>query len=307
MEHHLHSGDRDRRTLRIGVAVTLGYVVLAFVAGLLAHSLALLSEAGHNFTDVLALLLSWYGLHLAARPADESRTYGYQRAGVMAAFFNVLLLFALTAVIVVEAVARWRSPVAVHSHVMLVVGAIGVAVNAVVAIALRHGSDVNLRAAFVHMVGDAVSSGLIIVGALVIAATGASLADPLLSLIIAGFIAWTGWDVLRETINILLEGAPRGIHPEEVAGGLRRLPGVENVHDMHIWSLGSHTHALSCHICIADIPPSESESILRAAQKFLAERYAILHTTIQFEYGLCALSEGCALLPAAAPPHSHQH
>lgn len=294
---HLHSGGSggERRRLQIGAAITLAYVLLALSAGVWAHSLALISEAGHNLTDFLALLLSWYGLYLAAKPADESRTYGYQRAGVVAAFLNVLTLFAVTVFIVVEAVERFRSPVHVHSGPMLVVGAIGVAMNAGIALSLRHHHDVNLRAAFLHMVGDAVSTALVIVGGLVIAATGATIVDPLLSLIIAGFIAWTSWDVLHETLNILLEGTPRGVRPEEVASALKEVHGVENVHDMHIWSLGSHSHALSCHVCIADIPPSESEAILRSLQQRLAERYGILHTTFQFEYGLCALSEGCAL------------
>lgn len=302
---HLHapSNERDRRTLQISATLTLAYVVLALAAGVWAHSLALISEAGHNLTDFLALLLSWFGVYLQGKPADEIKTYGYQRAGVLAAFINVLTLLALTLFIVAEAISRFRSPVPVHSRPMLVVGAIGVVMNAGIALALQRGKDVNLRAAFLHMVGDAVSTGLVIAGAVMIAATGRVVIDPILSLIIAGFIAWTSWGVLHETLNILLEGSPRGIRPEDVVRALCQVSGVVSVHDMHIWSLGSHAHALSCHVCIADIPPSASEVILHAVQAQLAERYHIHHSTIQFEYGPCAIVEGCAITPA--PDHHH--
>lgn len=304
---HTHShGARDRRALQISAAVTLAYVGVALGVGLWAHSLSLVSEAGHNLTDFLALLLGWLGIVLQDKPANASKTYGYQRAGVMAAFLNVLTLLGLTVFIVAEAVLRLRSPVVVHSRPMLIVGAVGVVMNAGIAWALHRGSrDVNMRAAFLHMIGDAVSTGLVILGALAIAWTGRMAIDPILSLVIAGFIAWTSWDILRETVNILLEGSPRGVRPSEVALALGAITGVEGVHDMHIWSLGAHSHALSCHIRIADIPPSASDAILRRVQALLAEKYAIRHTTIQFEYALCPLSEGCAM-GAEMPAHAHE-
>ncbi|MGH9535246.1 MAG: cation diffusion facilitator family transporter [Terriglobales bacterium] len=298
--HHTHgpAADAGSRALRIGAAVTLAYVVFTLVVGIWGHSLALISESAHNLTDFLALLLSWLAVYLQAKPADQSRTFGYQRAGVLAAFLNVLTLLVLTLFIVADAIARLHAPGPVHAGWMLVAGIVGVAMNAAIALSLPRHHDLNLRGAFLHMMGDAVSTGLIVIGAIVISVTGKTVIDPALSLVIAGFILWTSWGVFRETLNILLEGAPRGILPDQVAGELLALPGVQGVHDLHIWSLGSQAHALSAHIRIADIPPSESDAILRRVRQRLGDRFHIHHTTVQFENQWCDSGECCQLPPS---------
>jgi cobalt-zinc-cadmium efflux system protein len=308
---HMHAHDHDARSQRgltLGAAVTLAYVLVALVAGLATHSLALLSEAGHNFTDFLALLLSWVGVYLLGKPPNESKTWGYHRAGVLAAFVNALTLGVITVLIVVEAVERFRHPVAVHTGPMFWVAIAGLLMNAAIAWSLLHGrSDVNVRAAFLHMVGDAVSTALVVVGALLIHWTGASIIDPLLSLVIAAFILWSGWDVLKESVEILLEASPRGVRSEDVARDLNNVEGVRSVHDMHIWSLGSAARALSCHIQIADIPPSQSAGILDRIRCLLADRYHIHHTTIQFENNVCDMSNGCVVSCRESHPEEHSH
>ncbi|MGH9478199.1 MAG: cation diffusion facilitator family transporter, partial [Terriglobales bacterium] len=254
MHEHAHHGHAaaDRRTRAIitfSALATLAYVVLAFVVGLRAHSLALLSEAGHNLTDFLALALTFVGVYFQSKPPTSAKSFGYHRAGVLTALANVITLFVITVLIVVEAAGRLRAPEAVATGAMLWVAVIGLVMNSVIAWLLERGQhDVNIRAAFVHMLGDALAAALVIVAALVIARTGWTILDPLLSLVIAGLILLSGWDVLRETLNILLEGTPRGVRSEQVAATLSGIEGVRSVHDLHIWSLGSQSHALSAHV-----------------------------------------------------------
>jgi cobalt-zinc-cadmium efflux system protein len=300
---HAHAGTGAR--LRWSLLATLAFVVVEFAAGLKAHSLALLSDAGHNFTDALALLLAWFAFYVESKPPNETKTYGYQRAGVLAAFVNALALVALAGFIFYESYQRLSRPQPVADAIMIGVAAAGLAVNLGIMLGLRSASrrDLNIRSAFVHMLGDAVSSAAIIVGGILIALSGYLWIDPALSIFIGGLILWTAWDIVKESLNILLEGLPRGLRLETVIEEIRRIPGVIDVHDVHIWSLGSHSHALSCHVMIADVPPSSSEAILRSVNELLARRFHITHTTIQFEHALCEISgTGCA-----AAQHEHQH
>ncbi|MDE3165613.1 MAG: cation transporter [Acidobacteriota bacterium] len=280
--------------------------MVELAAGFQAHSLALLSDAGHNFTDALALALSWAGVYLESKPADEVKTYGYHRAGVLAAFVNALTLVGLSLWILYEAVTRLRAPEAVHENVMMAVAALGLAVNAGIMLALRGAGhdDLNVRGAFVHMLGDALGSVAIIAGAVVIRFTGWQQVDPLLSILLALVVAYTAWDIVHESLNILLEGLPRGMNLVDVATAARGIEGVIGVHDLHIWSLGSSTHALSCHVLIADVPPSASDAILRRINAMLLERFDIGHTTIQFEHVGCTISESGCAIPIHAP---HEH
>ncbi len=292
--HHHHNA--TSRRLRFSLAVTVAFVVLEFVAGLQARSLALLSDAGHNFTDALALLLAWFAFYIESRPASATKTYGYQRAGVLAAFVNALTLVVLSGFIFYESYLRFQAPQRVAEKVMLAVAAAGLLVNVGVMLALRDASrhDLNIRSAFVHMLGDALGSIGIVAGAILIGWTGCYWIDPLLSVLIGLLILWTAWDIIKESLNILLEGLPRGLKLDVVVDAVRKLPGVIDVHDVHIWSLASHTHALSCHVLIDDLPPSASDSILRSVNDLLASRFDIHHTTIQFEHALCAISaSGC--------------
>lgn len=302
--HHHHHDGATGRTLGWSAAATVVFVAIEVGAGFSAHSLALLSDAGHNFTDALALLLAWFGFYLQSRPADETRTYGYHRAGVLCAFVNALTLVALSAWIIYEAITRLQQPEEVSAGIMLVVAAIGLVLNGGVMLALRQASrhDINVRSAFLHMLGDALGSAAIIGGAIAIHYTGWVRLDPALSIVIAALVVWTAWDIIRESLNILLEGLPRGLRLGDVTSGMCEIEGVLDVHDLHIWSLGSSTHALSCHVLIDDVPPSASDAVLKRLNDMLSERFHIAHTTVQFEHASCAISEtGCAI------PTRHDH
>jgi cobalt-zinc-cadmium efflux system protein len=314
---HVHAapgGQGAKRTtlvLRISLAATLAYVVVTFVAGLRAHSLALLSESGHNASDFLALLLSFVAVYFHTRPADEARTFGYQRAGVLAAFINAATLIAIALWIGVEAVHRLSIPVIVQPRLMMIVAAAGVVMNGVIA-GLLWGvaRDVNLRSAFLHMAGDTLSTAAVIAGGAGILLTGKNWIDPSLSLLIAALILWSSIGIVRETLNILLEGAPQDVSLPQVRGGMQAVEGVVDVHDLHVWSLGSHSRALACHVTIADIPPSESACILDKLNHVLREHFHIRHTTIQFEHIGCGEVVGC-VTPieemGAGTGHEHSH
>ena len=284
--------------MRFSLAATLAYVVVTFVAGLRAHSLALLSESGHNASDFLALLLSFAAVYFQSRPADDSRTFGYQRAGVLAAFINAATLIVISLWIAVEAVHRLSSPVAVQPKLMMIVAAAGVLMNGVIA-ALLWGvaRDVNLRSAFLHMAGDTLSTAAVIAGGAGILLTGKDWIDPALSLLIAALIFWSSMGIVRETLNILLEGTPRGVSLASIRSGMEEVDGVVNVHDLHVWSLGSQSRALACHVTIADIPPSESACIRVKLNHLLKDHFYISHSTIQFEHIGCEELEGCVVPP----------
>ena len=289
------------------MVATWGFVAVEVVAGLRAHSLALLSDAGHNFTDALALLLAWFGFYLQSRPADQVKTYGYHRAGVLTAFVNALTLVALSVWIFYESWLRLRHPAAVNETVMMFVAGAGILLNGGIMWGLRAArqNDVNIRSAFVHMLGDLLGSLAIIGGALAIRYTGWERVDPLLSILIGMLIVWTAWDIIQESLNILLEGLPRGLELQSVTAAMSRVEGVLDVHDLHIWSLGSSVHALSCHVLIEDVPPSASNCILARINDVLCHQFHIHHTTVQFEHMGCAVSESGCVIPADEPQHHH--
>jgi cobalt-zinc-cadmium efflux system protein len=308
MHAHVHATARTSRLLRVALLLTLGYIAVTVIAGIKAHSLALLSEAGHNVSDFLALLLSWVAVYLAARPPTSTKTFGYHRAGVLAAFVNAASLVIVAIYIFVEAAHRLLNPVAVQPRIMMIVAAAGVAMNGVIAIML-HGSshDVNVRSAFIHMLGDTLSTASVIIGGWAILITGRSWIDPALSFAIAALILWSSFGIIRETLNILLEGTPKGVSMERLAAAMKQVDGVRDVHDLHVWSIGSEMHALSCHIAIADIPPSASEAILREVKERLADGFRIHHTTIQFEHEKCEIAHGCVMPVSVEEAHHHGH
>ena len=313
---HMHAAassagaKRTKTVLRISLVATLAYVLVTFVAGMRAHSLALLSEAGHNVSDFLALLLSFAAVYFQTRPVSDSKTFGYQRAGVLAAFINAATLIAISVWIGIEAVHRLSAPVAVQPRLMMVVAAAGVLMNGAIA-ALLWGvaRDVNMRSAFLHMAGDTLSTAAVIAGGAGILFTGQNWIDPVLSLLIAALILWSSIGIVRETLNILLEGTPRGVSLPEIRSGMEAVEGVINVHDLHVWSLGSQSRALACHVTIADIPPSESACILLNLNHVLKSHFHISHTTIQFEHTGCVELEGCVvpIEEMAAPERAHHH
>jgi len=269
--HSHHHGTASGRVLVWSLFATSAFVVFELAAGIRAHSLALISDAGHNATDALALLLAWFAVYLQTKPADESRTFGYHRAGVLAAFVNALTLVLLSIWILYESWVRLLNPVPVDETTMLWVAAGAMLLNGGIMLGLhRTGEkDINIRGAFLHMLGDLLGSAAIVIGALTIRATGWLRIDPLLSVAISLLVVWTAWDIIRESLNILLEGLPRGLDLSEVSGAIQNIDGVLDVHDLHIWSLGSTSSALSCHVLIEDAAlaerpnPARSESCAR--------------------------------------------
>jgi cobalt-zinc-cadmium efflux system protein len=313
MEACLHShthGPTSGRVLAWSLAATSAFVVIELISGIRAQSLALISDAGHNATDALALLLAWFAVYLQTKPADESRTFGYHRAGVLAAFVNALTLMALSAWILYESWRRIFAPAPVNETVMLVVAAGGLVLNGGIMLGLRRSgaTDINVRGAFIHMMGDLLGAAAIVAGALAIRATGWTQIDPLLSILISLLIIWTAWDITHESLNILLEGSPRGLDLKDVVCAVRDIEGVLDVHDLHIWSLGSNSHALSCHVLITDMPPSQSEHILHKLKHLLSNRFHVHHTTVQFEHMSCTISgTGCVIPVDAGHTHHHVH
>jgi cobalt-zinc-cadmium efflux system protein len=307
MHVHSHDGAGAQKVLRISLGVTAAYIVLLVVAGIRAHSLALISEAGHNLSDFFALLLSLGAVHLQSRPPSATKTFGWHRAGVLAALVNAVSLVAVSAFIFYDAFIRITNPVAVHADVMMKVAAVGVVMNGLIALLLyRSGGDVNLRSVLLHEIGDTLSTAAVIVGGWIILVTGQYWIDSALSFAIGILILWSALGIGKETLNILLEGTPRGLELKRVEAAMRTIPGVNDVHDLHVWSIGSETHALSAHIAIADIPPSVSERILQDVRTCLHEQFRIVHTTIQFEHTICEVAHGC-VIPVDEHLHTHSH
>jgi len=305
--HHHHTTTATGWILWASLVVTLSFTAFEVYAGLRAGSLALLSDAGHNFTDAVALLLAAIGLYFQTRPADHTKTFGYQRAGVIAAFINAVTLIVISLYIFWEAVTRLMHPQPVDDKLMFWVALLALVVNGSIMLALNRGQkgDLNVRAAFVHMMGDAIGAGAIILGAIAIRYTGWTYIDPILSIALGCLIVYTAWDIVNESLNILLEGLPRGIELGGVTKAMAAVPGVLDVHDLHIWTLGSNQHALSSHVLIDDMPHSESEAILKKLAEVCCG-LGIHHTTIQFEHVPCVMSDnGCKM--GADHVHEHDH
>jgi cobalt-zinc-cadmium efflux system protein len=299
-----------QRVLQFSMVLTLAYVVATFYFGLRAHSLALISEAGHNVSDLLAIVLSFVAVYFQSRPATEQKTFGYQRAGVLAAFVNASTLVVLSVWIAIEAIERLSAPVAVQPKLMMIVALAGVVMNGTIATLLwRFSGDVNIRSTFLHMLGDTLSTAAVIVGGAAILFTGLTWIDPALSIVIAGMILWSSVGIVRETLNILLEGTPRNLRLGEIRQAMASVDGVLNVHDLHVWSLGSQSHALASHVTIAEMPMSECGNILTDINCALRDRFHITHTTIQFETTGCETTYGCAAPPEleAVGAHGHHH
>ena len=254
-----------------------------------------------------ASLLSLVAVYLQSRPPSATKTFGYHRAGVLAALINAASLVVISFVIFYEAFRRAQNPQPVQAGLMMWVAAAGVLMNGAIALLLyRSGGDVNIRSALLHEVGDTLSTAAVIVGGWAILATQQYWIDSALSFGIGALILWSSVGILRETMNILLEGTPRGMKLDNLEAAIRKVEGVNDVHDLHVWSIGSESHALSCHIAIADIPPSASERILRDVKEVLQHDFRVVHTTIQFEHVECEVAHGC-IIPVAETEHPHHH
>jgi cobalt-zinc-cadmium efflux system protein len=306
---HAHSHGGTAKILRVSLLVTAAYILLLVVAGLRANSLALLSEAGHNVSDLLALLLSLVAVYIQSRPPDAQKTFGYHRAGVLAAFINAGTLGFIAFYIFYEAFRRVQHPEHVHSGTMMAVAAAGVVMNGAIAWLLYRNTsqDVNVRSVLVHELGDTLATLAVLIGGWAISLTGQNWIDPALSVGIGALILWSSFGILRETLNILLEGMPAGMEAEHIVQHLEEIGGVRGVHDLHVWSIGSDTHALSAHITIADIPLSESDKIMQDIRGALADHFHIHHTTIQFEHEVCDVAHGCNIPVSSHSHHGHSH
>ncbi len=282
---HTHAHSSAGWKVKAALVVTLALVAVEFASGTLAHSLALVSDGWHNLADVPIMVLSWLALYFERRPPDDRKTFGYQRAGVLSAFVSALILAAVGLFVCYEGYQRILHPTQLNTGTMLGVGVLALIINGGITLALAgHRRDLNLRAVFIHNLGDALSNIGIIAGAWLIRLTGQTLIDPLIAFLIAGLILWSTVEIFADSANILLESLPKGMKLEAVAAAILEVPGVREVHDVHIWSLGPETRALSCHVLIFDMPTSETEPIAHQIRQRLAERFDIHHSTIQFEH-----------------------
>jgi cobalt-zinc-cadmium efflux system protein len=271
------------------VTLTLAFVIVEALFGWFAHSLALLSDAGHNLADAAALGFSWYALWIANKPSHQGMTFGYHRVGVFAALANALSLVLIAALIGWEAIARIRQPEAANGVVMIGVAAVAIVVNLMIGLWLHSGSknDLNIRSAYLHMLGDAVSAFGVVIAGVLVAATNTRLADPVVSLLIAVLILYSSYGVLIESATVLLEGTPAGLDMTAVIGAIKSVGGVLDVHDLHVWMVGPGVVACSCHIVVNEQSVREGQQVLRAVVHDIEHRFHITHTTVQVEV------EGC--------------
>ncbi|HEX9069865.1 MAG TPA: cation diffusion facilitator family transporter [Ktedonobacterales bacterium] len=303
---HNHSHGLAGAALRTAFLVTIFILAVELIGGIVSHSLALLADAGHVLTDVVALGLAWFAAVQAQRPPNERKTFGYHRIGILAALANAATLVLVVAGIAFEAVRRLAHPEPVTPWIMFVAAGVGIAANLAIASGLRHGSEnLNVRAALLHVLGDVGASAAVVAGGVVIALTGWYPADPLLSLVITGIVAWSAWGVLRETLDILMEAAPRTVNMVTLANDITRSPGVSEVHDLHVWAIAGGVYALSAHVQVADRPLSSCDILVADLKHMLADRYHIAHTTLQLECDDCGNNGLYCAMPAE--PHFHTH
>jgi cobalt-zinc-cadmium efflux system protein len=279
-----HSHSHAQAPLGRALAVTAVILLVELAGAYVSHSLALLSDAGHVLTDVFALGLAWLAVQQAGRPADERRTYGYHRVGILAALVNATTLILIVVWIAYEAARRLLDPPAVQGGIVVAAALVGVVLNAYIGLGLRRSeADLNVRAALLHVLGDlAAGIGVVVAGVLVLL-TGWLYADPLVSLLIAGLIAWGAVRIALETVNVLLEGTPRGIDLVEVNRALAGDPEVESVHDLHVWAVSPEHAALSAHLVVGERTLADAEHLVRRLEQELCDRFGIGHTTIQLE------------------------
>ena len=290
---HAHAPPNFGRVCAIAAFLNISLVVIQIVYGVLAHSVALLADAGHNFGDVVGLLLAWGAHGLSGRSPTKRYTYGFGSASILAALLNAIILLVATGAIAWEAVHRLLAPAEVAGITVMVVALIGIVINSVSALMLMAGSkrDLNIRGAFLHMIADAgVSLGVVVVGG-TIALTGWLWLDPLMSLVISAVIVWGTWGLLRDAVKLSLAGVPEGIDPLRVRTYLESLPGVKAAHDLHIWAMSTTETALTCHLVMPGGHPGDA--FLAEISHELHHRFTICHPTLQIELedaGICALA-----------------
>lgn len=279
------------RLFQISLLLTAGFVVIQFVFGFLVNSLALISDAGHNLTDAMALGFSWWALVIARRSPDNRKTYGYHRAGILAATINAATLVLIAFYVFFEGIQRIMRPEPVEGGVVAIVATIALLLNGGIAIAFfkKSKEDLNIRSAFIHILGDALSSVGVIIAGLATLLTGQVIFDPLISILIGLFILWSSWSIIKEATNVLLEGIPNGLDMVSLMRDLMAIENVNSVHDLHVWTLGGNYRALSCHILTNEVSLHEANITVQEIKTMLVEKYQIHHATIEIECENCAL------------------
>ena len=285
--------DVSSRVMGAAVTLTLAFVVIEAISGWLSHSLALLSDAGHNLADAAALGFSWYALRISRKPSHHGMTFGYHRVGVFAALANAVSLVAIAGVIGWEALSRIRAPEPANGTVMIGVAAAAIVINLLIGMWLHAGAkdDLNIRSAYLHMLGDAVSAFGVVIAGVLVATLHVPLADPIVSLLIAGLILYSSYGVLRESSPVLLEGTPAGMDMPAVIAAIKNVAGVLDVHDLHVWMVGPGVVACSCHIVVAEQSIREGQQVLRTVVHDIEHRFHITHTTVQVEVEGCAADD----------------
>ena len=306
---HTHIGDLTQQTtkrLTLSLVLTAAFVIVEIVAGVFGNSLALLTDAAHNFTDVIALGLSWYALRIAMKPAHAGKTFGYHRVGILVALINSTTLILIAFGIFFEAYHRFLTPPEVDSTILIGVGAVAFIINLVTALMVKEGSehDLNMRSAFLHLMGDVMSTLGAVIAGIIIAFTKWNWLDPLVSVLIGAFILYNAWGILKQTIHILLESTPENINVDSMVLDLQNINGVLGVHDLHVWSISENLRMLSAHVVIGDTTIGEGVSIQQSINELLAHNYNIHHATLQME------CEGCTskdLFCQITEAHQHAH
>ncbi|OAI38601.1 hypothetical protein AYO40_06545 [Planctomycetaceae bacterium SCGC AG-212-D15] len=286
---HDHQGPATGRRLGLSIVLTFGFVLAEAAAGYFSNSLGLLSDAGHNLTDALALMLSWYAVRVSRRPADARKTFGYHRAGVLAALANAVTLVGIALFIFWEGVERIRSPQPVQAGPMIGVALVAVLLNALISVWLHDEAqrDLNIRSAYLHMLGDAASAAGVVMAGIILALTGQPLADTVVSILIGVMVLWSSWSILIEAVDVLLEAAPRGLDVGKLIQSIQQVPGVQNVHDLHVWTISSGMAACCCHIVVGEQSARDGQRIQQAVGELLDRDFRVAHTTIQIEAEPC--------------------
>jgi len=306
---HTHINELTQQTVRrlaLSLGITLAFVAVEIVAGLFANSLALLTDAAHNFTDVLALALSWWALRLTSQPANQEKTYGYHRAGILAALANSTTLAVIALGIFYEAYHRFINPPEVQADVLIGIGTLAVIINVVTALLVRRGAehDLNIRAAFLHLMGDVLSTVGAVIAGVIIRFTDWNWLDPLVSVLIGFLILWSAWSIIREALDILMESTPTDIDINAMVKDINSVDGVHGVHDLHVWSITQGMRTLSAHLVTDDVPISQGTSIQARVNELLYHKYGVGHATLQLECEDCKPSSLYCDIAVANHRHS---
>jgi cobalt-zinc-cadmium efflux system protein len=305
-EHHHVTLDTATK-LKYGIIITVVILALEVAGGILSNSLALLSDAGHVFADGIALTLSWYGVRQAARPSSGRMTFGYHRVGVIIAIVNAVSILVIAGIILYEAYQRFYQQPEINSVLMLIIAVIGLAANIFVASWLHkdQAESINVKSAFWHAVGDALASVGVIAGAIIIMFTKLYWVDAAVSVLISLIIIFAAWGIFKEGMRILLEAVPGDISIKEVKKAMESIPAVKDVHDLHVWSISSNLHSMSCHVLVDDCSVSQAESMRQQIEDMLREKFGIGHTTVQTECTPCNSGDLFCKMTVVDKNHDH--